>query len=141
MDQSTKNKNPYEDIIHLEHPVSSHHPQMPIIDRAAQFSPFAALTGYEGAIKETARLTSQRIELDEYEKNILDEKLRIIQEQLGRAQEIEITYFQPDDLKTGGKYISVRSIVKKIDVYEQVVILENGTKIEVEEIVEITLNL
>ncbi|MFA9377862.1 MAG: hypothetical protein ACERKZ_14070 [Lachnotalea sp.] len=138
MKEDKKDKNPYEDIIHLQHHVSSDHKHMSIRDRAAQFSPFAALTGYEGAIKETARLTDQRIELDEAAKTILNEKLRIIQEQLSRQQEIECAFFQPDERKTGGTYVSVLGIVKKIDGYEHVVVMQDGTRIPIEEIVDIT---
>jgi hypothetical protein len=128
----------YDDIIHLPHHVSKSHPQMSILDRAAQFSPFAALTGYEGAIKETARLTNKRIELDEAAKNVMDEKLRIINEQLGSQPEIEITYFQPDEKKSGGAYVSVINIVKKIDGYERTVIMQDETRILIEEIIQIT---
>lgn len=128
----------YDDIINLPHHVSKSHPQMSIHDRAAQFSPFAALTGYDGAIKETARLTNKRMELDETWKNVLDEKLRIIHEQLSSQPEIEITYFQPDEKKTGGAYISATGIVRKIDRYEQTVVMQDGTRIPIEEIIEIT---
>ena len=93
-----KNKNPYEDIIHLPHLVSKDHIPMSIADRAAQFSPFAALTGYDGAIKETARLTDQRIELDESSKTILDEKLRIIQNHLNAAVETEFVFFKQSQI-------------------------------------------
>lgn len=132
-----KDNHKYDDIINLPHHVSSNREHMSILDRAAQFSPFAALTGFDGVIKETARLTDKRIELDEAEKSILDEKLRIIQEQLGKQQEIELVFFKPDDRKTGGAYISVRGIVKKINGYEHVVIMQDGTRIPIEEIVDI----
>lgn len=128
----------YDDIINLPHHVSKSHPRMSIHDRAAQFSPFAALTGYDGAIKETARLTNKRMELDETWKNVLDEKLRIIHEQLSSQPEIEITYFQPDEKKNGGAYISAAGIVKKIDRYERTVIMQDGTRIPIEKIIEIT---
>jgi len=111
---------------------------MSVLDRAAQFSPFAALTGFDGAIKETARLTYQRIELDEDVKTLLDEKLRIVQEQLSRQQEIEILFFRPDEMKAGGAYISVIGAVKKIEEYERAVVMEDGTRIPIEEIIEIT---
>lgn len=131
-------KHPYDDIINLEYPVLSNHVRMSRHDRAAQFSPFAALTGYEGAIKETARLPEQRIELDEDEKTILDEKLRIIQEQLNGQQEIKLVYFRPDEKKAGGTYLTVRGIVKKIDKYECVVVMQDRTRIPIEEIIDIT---
>lgn len=131
-------RHPYEDIINLPHPVSATRAHMPMLDRAAQFSPFAALTGFEGAIRETARLTDQRINLDEAAKTILDEKLRIIQEQLSRQQEIEFVYFLPDERKSGGSYLTIRGVVKKLDAYEHVVIMMDGTRIPVGEIVDIT---
>ena len=99
MVEQNKDKNQYDDIINLPHHVSSKRKSMSMLDRAAQFSPFAAMTGHDLAIKETARLTDQRKELDENEKNILDEKLRIVVEQIKSLQEIEIVYFQPDELK------------------------------------------
>lgn len=138
MKEENKDKHPYDDIINLQHHVSSHREHMSVHDRAAQFSPFAALTGFEGAIKETARLTGNRIELDETEKTILDEKLRIVQEQLRRQQEIEIVFFKPDEIKAGGAYISIMGIVKKIVGNERTVVMQDGTRIPIEEIVDIT---
>lgn len=138
MVKNNNDKHSYDDIINLQHHVSTYHEHMSIFDRAAQFSPFAALTGYDGAIKETARLTDHRIELDEAAKSILDEKLRIVQEQLSRQQEVEFVFFRPDELKTGGAYISVRGIVRKIDKYERVLVLQDGTRISIEDIADIT---
>lgn len=137
MEENKNDKHPYEDIINLPHHVSSNRVHMSVYDRAAQFSPFAALTGFDGAIQETARLTDQRIELDEAEKTILDEKLRIVQENLSRYQEVEFIYFRSDEHKTGGEYITVRGVVKKIDAYERVAVMQNGTRIPIEEIVDI----
>ena len=128
----------YDDIINLPHHISKTHAHISKLDRAAQFSPFAALTGYDGAIKETARLTNIRMELDETAKNVLDEKLRIIHEQLSYQPKIEITYFQPDEKKAGGTYISFIGVVKKIDGYERTVIMQDGTRIAIEEIISIT---
>ena len=138
MEEDNKDKHQYDNIINLQHHVSSTHVHMSILDRAAQFSPFAALTGFDGAIKETARLTDQRIELDEAAKTILDEKLRIVKEQLSRQQEIDIVFFQPDEIKAGGAYISMMGTVKKIEGYERVVIMQDGTRIPIEEILDIT---
>lgn len=135
---NNKDKHPYDDIINLQHHVSCDREHMSVFDRAAQFSPFAALTGYDGAIKETARLTDQRIELDETAKTILDEKLRIVQKQLSRHQEVEFVFFRPDVWKTGGAYISMRGIVKKIEGYERAVVMQDGTRISIEEIVDIS---
>lgn len=125
----------YDDIINLPHHVSTTHPQMSRQDRAAQFSPFAALTGYDAAVKETARLTDRRMELDEYEKTALDEKLK---EALKYPEEeITITYFRPDERKAGGSYLTVRSKVRKIKEYERLIVLEDGTKIPLDDISEI----
>ena len=138
MKEDNKDKHQYDDIINLQHHVSSNREHMSVIDRAAQFSPFAAVVGFDGAIKETARLTDHRIELDEAEKTILDEKLRIVQEQLSKQQQIEFVFFRPDEMKAGGSYICVTGTVKKIEVYEHTVVLQNGTRIPIEEIVNIT---
>lgn len=128
---------PYDDIIHLPHPSSSHHPRMSRLARAAQFAPFAALTGYENAIRETARLTDCGPELDESEKAALDERLQIIREHLGEQAEIAFTYFKPDEKKSGGSYADAAGVVKKIDVLTRVVVLTDGTKIPIDGIVDI----
>jgi len=111
---------------------------MSILNRAAQFSPFAALTGYDDAIEETARLTDRRLELDETERAILDEKLRIIKEHIDKKPEITITYFQPDIKKDGGAYISISGIVKKIDYYKRLVLMQDGSRICIDDISNIT---
>lgn len=130
----------YEDIIHLPHHRSKKHAPMPLIDRAAQFSPFAALTGHDAAIKETARITDRKIELDEYEIAVLDEKLHQIKEQLIIQPEITVTYFQPDLRKEGGKYVTITSSVKKMDEYMKALVMEDGTRILIEDIIELVLN-
>lgn len=127
----------YDDIINLPHHTSPKRPRMPMIDRAAQFSPFAALTGYDAAVKETARLTDERIEIDESSKMELDEKLRMVQESLNELPEITITFFEPDEKKSGGSYISVTGCVKKIDNYERCVIMQDKQKIPIDEIIQI----
>lgn len=127
----------YDDIINLPHHTSPKRPRMPMIDRAAQFSPFAALTGYDAAVKETARLTDERIEIDESSKMELDEKLRMVQESLNKSPEITITFFEPDEKKSGGSYISVTGCVKKIDNYERCVIMQDKQKISIDEIIQI----
>ena len=129
--------NPYEDMINLPHHTSNTHPQMSAHDRAAQFSPFAALTGYDSSISETARLTDKKIELDEYSKTALNEKMYMIQEQLDEQPVVSITYFQPDRKKFGGSYITATGGVKKIDLYEQVLIMRDLKKIPIEDIFEI----
>ena len=125
----------YDDIINLPHHVSKKHPQMALQDRAAQFSPFAAVTGHEEAIEETARLTDKRIVLDEDEKMMLDERLQEIKEHLSEHPEVEITYFKPDSVKDGGSYETVSGRVKKIDEYERQLVLEDGTRVKVDELV------
>lgn len=130
------NKN-YDDIINLPHHVSSARPHMSAFDRAAQFSPFAALTGYDAAVKETARLTGERIELDEYEKDALNDRLQLIVDTLGQGYQIAVTYFLPDKRKAGGEYVTVTGEVKKIDEYEHLIILRNGQKIPVEDVIDL----
>ena len=130
-------ENKYDDILYLPHPVSARHPQMPLADRAAQFSPFAALTGHEAAIRETARLTKERVELDESRKEILDERLQMIRENLSEKPEVTFTYFQPDERKSGGAYLTVTGRVKKMDGYERRILLEDGTIVPLEELIDI----
>lgn len=132
-----QNNHCYDDIINLPHPTSKTHLRMSAIDRAAQFSPFAALVGYDAAVKETARLTGERIDLDEYELNALNERLQLIVDTLGEEHEISITFFQPDTKKAGGEYITVTGEVKKIDVYERLLVMTNGQKIPIEEIIRL----
>lgn len=127
----------YNQIIHLPRHVSTTRPHMTAIDRAAQFSPFAALTGHGAAIKETARLTDQRMELDEHMKNALSDRLQIIADRLKEHPEIAITYFQPDTKKNGGAYVTAISTVKKIDEYERFVIMTDGSVIPIDEIISI----
>lgn len=126
--------NTYEDIINLPHPTSPKHPRMSAIDRAAQFSPFAALTGSEAAIQETARSTDRKIELDQDAQAALDEKLRLIAEVLEDRPEVTITYFLPDKKKAGDAYVTATGRVRKIDMYEQVVIMMDGTRIPIDAI-------
>lgn len=127
----------YNDIIDLPHHVSTKHPHMTAIDRAAQFSPFAALTGYDSAIKETARLTDERVELDESTKDALSDRLQIITDRIKEHPEVAITYFQPDAKKNGGTYITAVGSVKKIDEYERVAVVSDGTVIPIDEIISI----
>lgn len=126
----------YDEIINLSRPKSKH-PQMTLEQRSAQFAPFAALTGYEGQIKETARLTDKRLELDEEAKSILDTKIQIIKEKIAQQPQIEITYFVPDNKKDGGRYETVNSIIKKIDEYYNKIIMNNGINIDIGEIIDI----
>lgn len=127
----------YDDIINLPHHVSKKHPPMSAIGRAAQFSPFAALSGYEGAIRETARLTNERVEMDEYSANALSDRLQIIVDRITEQPEIAITFFQPDRMKSGGAYVTATSVAKKIDEDERVIIMADGTTIPIDEMVAI----
>lgn len=129
----------YDDIINLPHHVSVTHPPMDIMDRAAQFSPFAALTGYEAAAKETQRLTQPRIELDESEKQLLDEKFHQLEAQLPEAPVITVTYFIPDKRKAGGSYRTISGKVHKIDYYKRVIHMEQGELLPLDDISHIEL--
>ena len=137
MKDNINDENRYDDIINLPRHELKTRPPMSRSNRAAQFSPFAALTGYDEAVKETARLTDKRVDLDETVKARLDEKLRLIQEQLSSEPEITVTYFQPDEKKAGGSYVTISGIVKKIDYYERAVIMKDRTRIEIDEIADI----
>lgn len=128
---------PYDDIINLPHHTSAARRHMSAYDRAGQFSPFAALTGHDAAISETARLTETRIELDEYSKADLNQRLCIIQEQPDEQPEVSITYFQPDNKKSGGAYITAAGCVKKIDDYKRTVVMQDDTQIPIEDILAI----
>ena len=128
----------YDDIINLPHHVSKKHPQMSLYARSAQFAPFAALTGYEDAIKETSRETSEKIDIDDELKSILDSKLQIIMEHIKNKPEISFTYFIPDSKKDGGSYITVIGIVRKIDLYNQHIYLTNDTEIPINDIINIS---
>lgn len=127
----------YDDIIHLPHHESTKHPKMPATDRAAQFLPFAALTGYDAAVRETARLTDCRIELDEMKKEELDNHLQMIREQLAQKPEVIVTYFVPDARKDGGSYVTMKGTIKKIDDRERRLIMENGISIPMDDIYEL----
>lgn len=132
----------YRDMLNLPHHVSRTHPPMPVQDRAAQFAPFAALTGHHEAVKETARLTDERIELDEYCKAVIDEKLQKIQEQLSTEQPVvSVTYFVPDAKKAGGSYETAAGCVKKVDEYQRILVLTDGTRIPIDEIIEVDISL
>ena len=127
----------YNEIMGLPHHVSKTRPQMPISDRAAQFAPFAALTGYDAAIKETGRLTVERIELDVEALSALDMKYQLLMEALDEAPEVTITYFQPDERKAGGKYVSAVGAVKKIDDFERRITMQDGAKIPMDDVLSI----
>ena len=127
----------YKNIINLPHHDSDKYKRMSMQNRAAQFAPFAALTGYEDAVIETARLTDERKELDDGLKLMLNEKLNKIKDDLLLNIKIKFTYFIPDNKKDGGKYVTHCNFVKKIDDFEMKVYLSDGTIIPIEEIIEI----
>jgi hypothetical protein len=127
----------YDDIINLPHHVSKTRPQMSMIDRAAQFSPFAALTGYDAAIKETGRLTDERIEMGDDAQNVLNMKFQILVDHLDDEPEVTFTYFKPDERKFGGAYVEVTGTVKKVDDFERLIVMQNGTNIPMEDVLSI----
>ncbi len=110
---------------------------MSLQNRAAQFAPFAALVGYDAAIKETARLTSKRIELDDDEKIIINGLLQLIQDNIKSRPEVTVTYFQPDGRKSGGAYVQTTDTVKKVDGYERAILMTNGMSIPIDEVIAI----
>jgi len=132
-----KTTDKYDDIINMPHHKSAKHPQMSMINRAAQFSPFAALTGHGEAIKETARLTDERVELDESVKAAIDERLQYIEENIKSKPTATVTYFEPDDRKEGGEYVTVTGKVRKIDSAANCIIMTNGMIIPICEIFNI----
>lgn len=119
----------YDEIIDIPHHVSKTRPQMPMSDRAAQFSPFAALAGYDAAVKETGRLTDEKIELDEESLTALNVRYQVLMDALAEEPEVRITYFKPDERKSGGAYVTTVGAVKKIDDFEQTIIMQDGTRI------------
>ena len=131
----------YADIIDLPHHVSKTRPKMSMHDRAAQFSPFAALTGYDAAIKETARWTDGKVDLDETSKVSLDEKLLFIMSRLAEKPVVVITYFKKDERKDGGTYEVTEGCIRKVDVYEGSVVMEDRSKIRSEDIIDIDSEL
>ena len=119
----------YDDIIDLPHHVSEKHPQMPMLERAAQFSPFAALTGFDAAIVETARLTDQKRELTEEQKQVISNSLLELQKRIKNDPVVTVTFFQPDDRKSGGAYRTVTGSAKRVDEYIGMLLLTDGTAI------------
>mgnify|MGYP007027372721 FL=1 len=126
---------PYDDIINLPHPTSKRHPRMPVRDRAAIFSPFAALSGHGAAIAETARVTERRVELDEDTRAELDRKQGVLLEHIDEQPEITITWFQPDEKKDGGAYLTATGRLKKFRELERILLLTDGTEIPLEDVV------
>ena len=136
-----RSEDSYDDIINLPHHISLKRPQMPMHDRAAQFSPFAALTGYDEAIKEEGRLTSGRIELGEYESELLDRSLRDILEHIDERPYISVIYFEPDEKKSGGTYMEKSGRLKRVDEHERKLYFTDGTGVNMDSVIEINQDL
>ena len=132
--------NEYDDIINLPHHVSKVHPQMSMMNRAAQFAPFAALTGHAAAIEETARLTDEQHELTDEDSDALNQKMAYLRETINEHPTITITYFEPDKKKAGGKYKSIEGQLKNIDDYNQSIVLKSGDVIFLKSILDIQLH-
>lgn len=124
----------YDDILHLPHHVSRKHRQMAMIDRAAQFSPFAALTGYDAAIRETGRRTDTFVELEEDDKAVLDARLQVLQCHLSQRPVITITFFCPDAIKEGGSYECITGVVRRIDAHRRLLIMTDGAELSLDRI-------
>lgn len=133
-----ENTGKYDDIINLPRPVSKKHPPMPMANRAAQFSPFAALSGHNEAIREAARETEKRRTLGENEQEILNRKIALLRKHLAEQPEITATYFEPDGKKDGGRYVSISGRIRKIDNYQRLLLLEGGVEIPFEDLAELS---
>lgn len=134
MTSDRANPHRYDDLLDLPHHVSITHPHMSLYDRAAQFAPFKALTGYEDDVEETARLTDQRVELDADSIAHLDARLRLLEEHLADAPTVSVTYFLPDEHKEGGSYETATGVVKKVDAIKRILVLRSGQQIPIEDI-------
>lgn len=124
----------YDDILHLSRPVSGRHARMSMVDRGAQFSPFAALVGYEQVLQESARLTQAETFLDESSKELLDRKLRFLADHPGQVGQVRFLCYRPDERKSGGSFLWLEGSVKKIDLYHRRVVLADGQEFAIEDI-------
>ncbi len=131
------NKSKYDDIIDRPHHVSKRHPQLGKASYAAQFSPFAALTGYDGIVAETARLTDERIELGETDMEILSAKIQILNDRIKEQPEITVTYFKPDGKKDGGAYLHKTAQIKRVDDVERVLHFTDGSSLHIDDITDL----
>jgi len=134
-------KFPYEDIVNLPRPVSGKHPEPTVMERAARFAPFAAITDYEEMVLEEARSTEERITLDENALASLDKKLNVLRDFSEKMPEITVTYFKPDERKSGGAYMTLTGTVKRIDPYKKLLIFNDGQRIPLEDIFELESEL
>ncbi|WP_418328792.1 hypothetical protein [Ruminococcus sp.] len=139
MQSNNEKDSRYTDIIDLPHHTSNKHPRMSAIARAAQFSPFAALTDYDAEIKETARLTDEKVELDEDSVNDINAKLHYIKDNIDENPEITVEYFVPDEKKAGGAYLTLNDRVRIIDEYEREVVFISGKRVIIDDIYKIFL--
>lgn len=128
---------PYDDMLNLPHPTSRRHPRMSLSDRAAQFAPFAALSGHSAALVETARLTERRIELDEDVKAALDLKQQMLMDRIDEHPDVAVTWFQPDGKKNGGRYVTTTGRLKRIDEVERVLVMEDKTTVPLDDVISI----
>ena len=131
----------YDDIINLPHHVSTKHPRMSLEARSAQFAPFAALTGFEDAIIETGRLTSDKEEISDVQIDVINKQIQILKKHIKDKPIVSITYFIPDSKKTGGRYATITGVIKKIDEYNEMLLIENGTNVPINEIAEISADI
>lgn len=129
--------NEYDDIINLPHHVSSRHPQMSMMNRAAQFAPFAALTGHAAAIEETARLTDEQHELADDDSEALNQKMAYLRETINEHPTISITYFEPDRKKAGGAYKTIEGQLQNIDDYNQCLVMRDGKVVFIRSVLDI----
>lgn len=130
----------YSDIINLPHHRSRNHTPMSMMARAAQFAPFAALSGYDAVINETARLTDSRLELEDYDNDRLNRRMAELMDSENTHPEVTVSFFMPDSRKKGGSYRSITARLKKIDTYEKLLIMEDGTAIPFANIMDILPN-
>lgn len=131
-------ENKYEDIISLPHHISKARKRMSLYDRAAQFSPFAAITGHDEALKETARLTDSKPELDESEKLIINEKLQMIMNNKTMPEtKVSITHFVPDIKKSGGAYLKTEGFIRKYDSFARKIIMSDKETIDIDAVVSV----
>ena len=133
--------NNYNDIINLPHPISKSHPPMSRENRASQFAPFVALSGYDNAIKETARITNNKVELSEEDKIIINEKLNIINLHIKEKPLVTFTYFIKDLKKKGGNFTTITNNVKQIDLANNIIILTNKIRINIKDIIDINIDI
>ena len=127
----------YDDIIDLPHHVSPTRPRMSMRDRAAQFAPFSALTGYDDTVAEVERLTEKRVLLDEYQLEVIDREINYLLENIEKDLTVYISYFAPDSKKDGGRYIDKKGVVSEVNEYERSITFDDGTKVQIDDILSL----